>query len=410
MANTPPDPPVSALGKQLAEEAKIAAFRKTISEAKEAEAKADKQAFDNQKAIKDDQRGDLNGPEIKPLEGKVSAAGTYIETKLLANKLLNSLATKLVDKIFADMTINDNNCFVIYHTESIPLMEMCFALTFQLKAFEADLDAVVAANLKLLTPENASQHEHGGTTPLFIGLAASGILKTAADIFSLFRTDSTITNTELVKDETLVTGCFAEAFLKKKKGKLYYPSAFPVTLFSSVDTTPSLIGLYTQVKLKGSEVAVLQQQLDVRVSGIDSEVALVTDPIKLVQLQAKRLDFSAGSVQLAGVKAAFTQLESILFAIDQTTKSSLLSVLVHAEKLMELVSKENTYTIKLDTDLSGSSIVRQNFFLGTSLKHAGGARLSCLILERDGAIKFAYNALQYSEEMTSDKIKDLVNE
>jgi hypothetical protein len=289
-------------------------------------------------------------------------------------------------------------------------MEMCYTLTFQLKAFEADLDILIADGVKVLAPAVTPPREDGGAAPLIVGLAASGLLKTAADIFSLFRTDTTITNNDLAKDENLVSACFAEALLKKHKVKLFCPGTFPVNLFSSCDIAPTLITLYTTVKNKNCQGVELQRQIDARVAAIDSQLALETDAAKIAALQAQRQVFSQQSVALAGTSAAFTQLESILLTIGQTTKASLLSVLVHAEKLKELLATANTYTIKIDADLSGSSIVRQNFFTGTSLKHSGGARLSCMIFEGDGAIKFAHNSVAYSEEMPSEKIKEFVND
>ena len=408
MPDTIPSSPKTEIEKALEAEANLAKYRKAIAEANEAEAKAEKEKTDSLNATVDAERNKWQAPEIKALDGKITATGSFIETQILANKCLSELVNKLIDRIFKNEPFKNNpSNFVLYNAADFPNIEQYESFIDHLNVLKSILEDAIEQGKNSQTQTEADAL--GGFAPMAVGLAAGGILRTAADIFSLFKQNTTITNIDIPTEDSLIISVFSSKLREKHNNcKVYYPAGYPVYLIEIPPAKPSeFTKLFNLVKNTAIKASLLQQKIERESTEIDKQLMIVTDPAQKSMLENKKTKLSNGLSGLQSATSAFSQLEMTLVAIDSNTKLSLRALILRAEKLVALLKESNTYIIKLSAKLNGSTKIKEGLFRMTKAMHSGGAQLNCLIFSNDGSILFSENLCTYISYKESSDITNV---
>ena len=238
---------------------------------------------------------------------------------------------------------------------------------------------------------------------LQVGLAAAGLLRTAADIFSLFKTNESITNYDIAADEGWLVSGFRRKL--KKEGKtcdLYYPAAMPVKLLiESSKESSNFLTLFTAAKSVNTQAIALLKRIEDELA--DIELQLPAAAAKLA-LEARKQKLGRALPLLQSATGTFSQAELALLAVDPNTRLSTRAVVLRAEKLAGLLQKDNAYVIKLSAKLNGSTQVKEGLFRTTSLLHSGGVQLNCLIFSNEGKLVFSDSRQGYEPYQEVKKI------
>lgn len=409
MAKTDKSTETTGQEKRLAAEAKMAGYRKTIAEAREAEAKADKTVSEAEKAMRETDNQVWKAPEVKALEGKLTATGNFIETQILANKCLTALIAELVEKMKNDPQFNGNQLrLVLYNMPDFPAMELYIVMMKQLQALMTVFSDVITAGKNALS--TGREDQAGGFGPLTTGFAIAGILRTSADIFSLFKSNTSYTNYALTVDDNMVASCFVNAVKEKKlTWKVYYPAAYPVNTIDGRDTDSAFLKLFTEVKAANNTAVYLEKDIETKLADVEAQLTTETDTAKKIKLQELREKLSDTSMSMQGATAIFSQLETLFLTIDQTTKTSPLTIITRAEKMADLVTSADTYIIKIIASSNGSTMIRENLFRTTKAFHSGGTQLNCLVFSKDGSICFSYASSKYIPGKETSEIITALN-
>lgn len=391
------------LEQQLERQAKIASFRATIANARRDEANADKAIADANKAVADAEKAAIDnerlkwkGPEVKAPEGKLTANGNFIETEILANSALADVAAGLVADI-SDSTIFKEKkelTFVVYHSGNISAIELYQATIAQLKSLKDILADAIATAKEAIDVPQTERTATGGAGVMTVGMAAGGIIRTVADIFSLFKTNSAYTNYDLAADENFVVSTFAQAARVSANWKIYYPALYPVKMLDDTDNS-NFISLLNEVRSDNKAVVAFYKSIETLKTAIDENLFSETDPTKKEILRKRKAQLSDVSLSLQSTAATFTQFETNLVATSQDTKVSMLIVLLQAERLAKQLLTDDTYVIKLNVKRSGSTLVKESLFSSAKATHSGGCQLSCLIFDRNGCVLYSNNANKY---------------
>lgn len=401
--------PATEREKQLAAEAKLATFRKEIAAADEAEAKAEKQLAETKKAARDAERDALKGPDIKALEGKITATGNFIETTILVNKAMVATFEKLVEKLKANATFKSGSPnFIIYNQADFPAVDLYISMIQQLTAFSKVYEDVAGVAVKAMEDAAVEGDNAGGAAdPLMIGFAAASVIRTAADIFSLFKSNTAYNNYEIANDEAQIVTCFSSVVSQKGFAcKIYFPAVFPVHLINTNISEPAsdFVTLLTKVKGLNNSTVSLQIKMETELASIEEKLMTEQDVTKKVQLQNRKQELNKVLAPLQRITSTFSQLETLLSTLDPATKMTTYAMIVRAERLAALLKKSNTYVIKFLAKSSGSTRVKESLFRSSEISHTGGTQLSCLIFAEDGSIIFSDNHCEYIPNKASSEI------
>lgn len=415
MADTTQNTELSELEKKLSTESKLATYRKEIAIANQEEAKLQKQILDNLKTEKETLKNDLKAPEIKALEGKITSNGNFIETRILASECLSGNLKKLIDNIFKCDTFKpqndntqDNNPqkinFIIYNNSDFAKIELFNSILDYVETLGSFINKTITQVENSLKPDLTDQA--GGFEPITFGLATAGILRTAADIFSLFKTNSTLTHLEFAPEEEYIISDFV-SYLKKKNpnSDVFYPGIYPVFLIDTFSSESSeFIRAFNNTQNLAIQASQKLKLIENELGLIESEISITPNTLAATNLGDRKIKLKYGFEKLQTSTNSFSQFEMYLLEIDPTTKVSLRSILLNAEKLYKLFKQKNTYIIKLSAKLNGSTKINESLWDWPKAMHSGGAQLNCLIFSVGGSILFSDNLKSYTVYKKSSEI------
>ncbi len=391
-AERPKSPEELELEKQVA----LAKLRSDI-------AASDKAAFDAKK----DQ---LKGPDVTVPTGKITSDGSFIESRILAQKTLNSACGQLAKLLAAHFTGNPIN-LVIYNATDIPLIELYAGIKAQVTDMLQQYTRSNERADRLLhpAPESAPPGREyikesivaGG--PLMAGYAAAGVLRTAADLVSLFRTSTDFKNFDLTIDDTVLTATFRKAL--PAGWKLYHPGMFPLNTLMATDAVSEFMQLLNDVQTQRDAALSHLAGIDKKTKELTDELAAATDAGKKAAIQAALDEFAPAVAQLKTLNDSFAQLQAGLSAADATSKASTLTLLMRAERLIGKLGENNTYTIKLSAVSKGSNRVTENLWRNGSISHSAGTELSCLVFGPGGDIVFSDTQEHYTPYKSPEEIR-----
>jgi hypothetical protein len=456
-----------------------------------------------EKALLDAQNGKLKS-EIQPLgapsnltipTGSVTTdqAG-FVEVQMLAQEasrviteqLANSLCPasvaiatvdangkpKLVKEVFERTSANVKT-IVIYNSTDISSLSLYRSMLDQLRKFKADFESKATATQKVLVETNPMKPPPAGTEffpPEAIPGAATGIIKSVAELVNLFRTDTQFQNKTVTINEDIVVSYLVDDFGRattcKDKPALYYPALYPPSLF--LDPAESeLITTLSDISGLRSAAAVDIKRLDDRIKLINDTAALLkkleaekkekdkkanelkevlkTDPkcktekcqklqddIKTLGDQITddnekidqntgndRARFKANSEDWLGklsplkllIQALVDSADQItqkLNTLDEPTKLTAMAQLLRAERLAAILKDPTSFVLRVAVNANGTTKIKKNLFVDAKVRHSAAANLSFQLFDVNGSVAMAKVMQCYFDYQSSQDVKLIV--
>jgi hypothetical protein len=399
---------------------------------------------DSAKTVADSRKAALKGPDVTALQGNISSDGTFIETRILARKTLMDAFKKLGTAIDEKSGIGGGAVdLVLYNAADIPGIELYAGLKRQLAMLEAHYARVLAEIEKLLAAlvvaaaapppamRGGQQAEEGvgesllrgagqfrggpgianflpaaaavaAPGPVLAGYAAGAVLRTAIDLASLFRVDTDYKNFDLPIDDTVLAAEFRKVI--PKAWKLWYPAQFPVNAVTSVGGS-ELLDVLEQVEEKNTQAATSSVKLTAKIKELTAAFTAEQDAGKRDGLQTQLDKLAEELDSLKAIDTEFAQLQGLLASADNATKSTTMSLLLRAERLLAVMKKEGAYVVKLAAVSRGSNKVTKWLWSSAVIRHSAGTELNCLLFSPTGEILFADTQLKYTPYKKAKDIK-----
>jgi hypothetical protein len=379
--------------------------------------------------IAQEQRGQFNSPNVTALQGNITSDGTFIESRILARRTLiaafDAMGHNIVARLRALSGAEKPLNLILYNAADIPCIELYAGLLRQVEALEGYYSSVNEHARRLVAPAASRGGDAGapngaqpGRTeaqpgraetgpeedqrargpiavvpkgiaaaagalvapaPMLAGYAAGAALRTAADLASLFRVDTDYKNFDLPIDDTVLAAEFRKVI--PRDWKLWHPAQFPVETACGYDTA-------------GSDLLDALQRIEEKNAEALSLVVEMNDKVREPGVQAG--PFSGALDALNAANSVFAQVHGLLSCVDGGSKTTTMSLLLRAERLIALMKKEGTYVIKLAAISRGSNKVTKWIWSSAKIRHSAGTELNCLVFAPSGEVLFADTQLKYA--------------
>jgi hypothetical protein len=349
------------------------------------------------------ERDRWKSPAVEALDGKISSEGTAIENRVLANEALQKAFTKLVSDINEQATFkNKPITFIILHAPDLVVLEAYNGIVEQLTVIARMYDDALSA-----AENNFGRGlTGGGIDPLLPAFAAGGIVRSVADILSLFRTNNEYKHFDLpVDDMQLVASIVKSAKAQKLNWTIYHPAVYPVETVPVSPGKSKLMQKLGELRKKGNKLAIVNKELEDKLARLQRDLAGCTDQTLKQELEKDIVNAQEVKDDLLSLMPIFDQLETAItssVAIGATTQ---FSQLLRAERLAERLAGGDSYMIKLSAISRGSTRVRTNLFWSSGIRYSGGSELSCIVFHPDGKVLYADIVLCYIPFKKSGDIK-----
>jgi hypothetical protein len=413
--------------KKAEEEAAIAEARKRKAEAERDEAKAKKDAaalndpvsdkdrvlLEKEKAVAEKERILANreiykGPEVTIKDGKITSAGDFIETRVLARKTLR----QAFEKIVTQMKVKDKfkkATFVIYNQSDFPAMELYASMMDQLDLLKLQIEKANQNGINAIDkPNDYKTDDFTMGDPLLAGYAASGILRTAADIVSLFKTSTDYKTTDIAFDATTIAGALKNA--GDDDWSIFDPATYPVNTIKRSGATSDFLQKLNEIEQAAIAAASTYTKLESKIKGINDVITAEKlknpkDEAKIKRLEKHVVLLTPVLNNIKTLQNSFDQLQTTLSTVDATTKLSPQAVLLKSERLMSKLNQDKVYVIKMTASSKGTNKVTENIWRSSTIEFSGGTELNVLIYASNGEIIYSDFVTEYTQFMPSDKIK-----
>ena len=370
------------------------------------QAELDKAIAEANKASVQAKREMYKGPDVTAPSGKITSDGTFIESRMLSQKTLANTMATLAKNIKADTNFKniEKVTFVIHNPSDVLGLELYATLKDQAEGMKKAYTSS-NKNLKSLVDKQMDFTVQlgtlGGADPLLAGYVASGILRTAADLVSLFKTTRDFKNFDLTIDDTNLTAVFKKNI---GKAKVYHPAVFPVNTIASAGNS-IFVDIMSNIQKLSVEGDGIIEKADKRLKTLNEEYGKEKDPAVNKRRKTFIDSFEPVIAELKSLKSAFNQLQTMLSTADATTKVTAQAAVMRAERLFTLLSADTTFTIKFSVTSKGSNKVSDNLWRSARIEHSAGTELNCLIFSRTGEIVFAESIVSYQQYLGSKQIK-----
>jgi hypothetical protein len=369
------------------------------------QAEVDKAIAEANKATIQAKRDAFKGPEIAPLSGKVTSEGSFIEVKVLAQSTLLASMKSLSTKLQANAAFNNKKpVFIIYNSADLQGIELYAAIRDQVKSMENAFTLSNKAAKDLLDKKpNFSSPPVTLGDPLIAGYAVSGILRTAADIASLFKTNNDFKNADISVDETDLVASFKISI--PSDWKVFNPSVYPINTVKSSASISKFVEALNDVQKQVAVSDLRLADIDTKTKELATLLAAEKDPVKISNIKSFMDSFTPISTELKSLKSAFQTLQTTLSTADQATKITAQSVIMRAERLYSKLLEADVYVIKFHVTSKGSTKINESIWRSAKIEHSAGTELSCLVFGTDGEILFSESLHAYEPYKKSSDIK-----
>jgi hypothetical protein len=382
--------------------------KKTQAESEKAVAELIKATSEANKAAIQAGRELYKGPEVVSPTGKITSSdGAFIESEVLTQVTLNNCMKEFCIVLKAKLT--NAKGFVIYNAADIKGLELYAAMKGQMKELENKFSVVerrvsqeLKTDLDLTIPPTNTLAD-----PLLIGYAAAGILRTAADVASLFRTNTDYKNFDMSLDENLITSSFSNNSISQSfNWDIYNPSVFPIyTIKLPVGQSSDLIKSLANI----SRLTALVDAHIITISSRTSKWTTLLAAEKVETNKSRIINYLAEIAKLNSeliiMKDLNNKLTTVLSSPDVTTAFTPLTALLRSERLFMKLSDNEVYTIKFVIISKGSNKITENLWRSAKIYFTAGTELSAVVYDSEGKIVFADNRYSYSDYKTSKDIK-----
>jgi hypothetical protein len=376
------------------------------------QAETDKAIAEANKAAIQAKKDQFKGPEVTAPTGKITSDGQFIENKILAQKALKANLSAMVNTMKKDKLFSTKATFVIYNATDIPAMELYATLTDQLKAMERAYKKANQNAKTIIDKENNSTKIDGQVTLdvggiQLAGYAASGLIKTAADLVSLFKTTTDYKNFDIVIDEAgLVASLNETAKAESANWKFFQPSVFPINTVTNKSSASPFINSMNDVQkeknVAENNIKSLEKIIETKTKVLSTE----KDPAKKASIQKYIDEITPIANELKTFNNSLSQLQTLLSTADSSTKITAQAAIMRAERLITKLREENTYVMNISASAKGSNKVSENLWRNARIEHSGGAELKCLIYGPDGEIVFSFSHFEYVPYQSPSQIRE----
>ena len=369
------------------------------------QAEIDKAIAEANKATIQAKRDAFKGPEIAPLSGKVTSEGSFIEVKVLAQRTLLASMKSLSTKLQANAAFDKKKpVFIIYSSADLQGIELYAAIRDQVKSMENAFTLSNKAAKDLLDKKpNFSSPPVTLGDPLIAGYAVSGILRTAADIASLFKTNNNFKNADISVDETDLVASFKISI--PSDWKVFNPSVYPINTVKSSASISKFVEALNDVQKQVAVSDLRLADIDTKTKELATLLAAEKDPVKISNIKSFMDSFTPISTELKSLKSAFQTLQTTLSTADQATKITAQSVIMRAERLYSKLLEADVYVIKFHVTSKGSTKINESIWRSAKIEHSAGTELSSLVFGTDGEILFSESLHAYEPYKKSSDIK-----
>lgn len=474
-----PDPELE----RLEREAKLAEARKIIAQAEKDEAQARKEKAEadeaETKARQNLAKAKLGigvvEPGATPPSGNISAgdAPRYIETQLLAEAGVRMASNELVRQIcsittpspapspVAALVIKPIKTLVINSPGDKAAIGHYRTIVGQLEF----LHDHYAKLIKQSFDERDDAKAEAAALPLLIP-AATEMVKNAADLINLFRTDTEFKSQEVNINTRMIVSNITNLLLRTNTGQckvqaIYQPAIYPLSVPKDVKNKP-LLKAYRQLlddvskgesevnanKTKVAELSKQKTELAAEIVELRKKLAeqkkksaqaaerqaaqrnktkkgIINSPqvpeesldiqktesdiredeefIGKLDRRISRLNQAAANLE--NFKATLASLFQLLSAVDDTTKQPVLVQLISAERLSEILATDDTYVLDLSIKASGTNRIRRNMFFNAKLAHTGGVSIDAGLYNSQDQLVFGRLEDFYIEFTGSEDIR-----
>ncbi len=356
------------------------------------------------KAAIDAKREQFKGPSITVPKGTITTdSGTFIENRVIAHRTLRDCFAQFVEAY--DAANENNKTLVLYHAADIKNLELLAAMQAQLQEMENGFTAAIqqAKGVLAKDPEPVIKIK-ALADPLLVGYAASGLLRTAADIVSLFKTTTAYTNFDVPVDENLITAALKSAC---PHWKIFNPAVYPINILQqSTSQSSAFINKLDALTRLNAEITQLVEAIDTKTATWKQALAEEKNADQKTQIANHLKKLEVNQIKLKALNANFSKLQTVLSTVDDQTKSSPLASILRAERLSTILNNPETYIVKVSVTSSGSSKISERLWRDTKIEFSGGTELSVVVYQPDGEVVFAdirYVYLPY--QLSSDIVR-----
>lgn len=340
------------------------------------------------KKLRDAQLGDI---EVKPLEGDTKVDDKVkIEAEILAHGAMAEIAKAIAE----DLRQARVTRVTVHNEAAINAMLAYRAFQSQVSSYVARYDKLLNRTVpsELLAAKTVGPQ---GFAPLLGDVTA--ITKSIIGLAALFRSDLVINGVETsVQEPALVAELARQLNNGHGQVEVYYPAVFKpgVLARDAVKESPTLKTLeplYARVDSSKEVLAQLTLALAFVRQKLGTPDLAEADSRKL---QAQQADLQLWQELLADLNAEVKTFIAGLTAVDEETGVNVFSQLIKAEGLIRLNDAEtgkeqHVLALRIEKQ-GGANVIKKNLFThlftGDRLTHTGGAIISYILFNQQGAI------------------------
>lgn len=407
----------------------LAAERKKIEEAERDTLKAEVEAAKARLGIGDE---DVK-PAATPPSGNVTSDYTsLIETQILAGAAAREASRELAAKICKSgqpvktLVINNGlNRSSVQNYKGLVAQVRALHLAYQ----EYIKDARAAFEMQE-DPDKGTK----AIPAALIAPAVSQTIKSVADVINLFRTETEYKNvTVSAVDEEMMVTLLADALLSRAgagagcsiKG-IYYPTEYSPNIVGGNTKSP-LLELFGQLradqaagdaevarnKAAAAKLGKELEELEARLAELEKEVKTkpdLRDELNFGRLKRALLAEKVGRLNLSvanleAFKTATAAVVGLFSEVNETTKQTLLTEFLQAERLTTILDDAGTYALDLTVKAAGMLRIRRNLFFNAKTAHTGGVTASVRLYDNGGLMVFGTVQDYYIEFSAPERIR-----
>jgi len=274
----------------------------------------------------------------------------------------------------------------------------------------------------------------------------------------MFRTETEFKDQAVSVDSRMIVTFLTNTLLTTDAGpctvkEIYYPSIYPLGISANAANGPlikiyrSLLDDISKADQTGSANKAMVVELGKKVEALDTQIAdLKTDiskhekklqqPIKkskgTKEPQSPPFDMAAAKKKLSkaeadkGViefkidrlkqtvsnlesfKASLADLLKILTAVDPANSTPVLTTLLRAERLKDILQRVDAYALDLVVKASGTNRIRKNAFFNAKIAHSGGVSIGANLFNNFDQLVFGQLEEYYIDFTNSGDIRKRV--
>lgn len=299
-------------------------------------------------------------------------------------------------------------------------------------------------------PEKAEGPEFA---PTLLIPAATELVSSAATLINLFRTDTEFKDQAVTVNTRMIVSLMTNDLLNTtnnqcKVDTIFHPAVYPIGVSANPGSGLLLSayrGLLSKITEGDDEVRKDNEkveELKATLKTLDEEIAKLKQKIaesekakkngkekdsggkkqpainvadlteELAGKEADRLVISSkikaiteAAAAIDTFKTSLADVRTLLTSVDDVTKLPLLTNLIRAERLSDILKKDDTYVLDLDVKASGTNRTRKNIFWNARIAHSAGVSIDATLFNNRDEQVFAILRPFYIEFSSSKQIR-----